>query len=289
MDWRVKVHSPGLGYTGLLTPLHQTGGVIFPYTPTVQVTYAAQYDATPLTHSNYKVHMYSSSSVEAIQVTGDFTAHDSDEAAYLLAVIHFFKTATKMYYGESSTPPLGTPPPLCYLTGFGKYQFENFTLNLPTDCDYIAVDNVSTGPSSDALPGTSNASSGLLGGITGSINSTVSGATSGLPAGLASIVNKAASSAVGSVTSTVSKVINNTTKTVNSIVNVIKGPVASGLTAGGNAATPSFNSSSPATTMVPTKMQITFQAIPIISRAKVSNEFSIEKYKTGSLLGKGFW
>lgn len=223
MDWRVKVDSPILGYGGILAPLGSTGGVIFPYTPQIQVTYAAQYDATPLTHSNYKVHMYSASSVENIMVTGDFTAQDGSEAAYLLAVIHFFKSVTKMYYGAGGSAPLGTPPPLCYLSGLGEYQFNkspmavtNFMLNLPSDVDYIPV----------------------------------SGASS----------NTSASSGIGG-----------------------------GLGAGGSPSPPAFASESGGSTMVPTKMQIAFSAIPIISRMKVSNEFSLDAYKTGSLLGSGFW
>ena len=184
-DWRLIVDSPGLGYGGVLSPLGSTGGVLFPYTPQIQVSYTAQYDPGSLVHSNYKVHMYVASSVENIQVTGDFTAQDSDEAAYLMAVIHFFKSATKMFYGGS-----GAPPPLCFMTGMGTYQFNrspiavtSFNLNLPSDVDYID---------------------------------------------------------------------------------------------GGGS-------------MVPTKMQIAFSAIPIISRKKVSNEFNLQAYASGALIGAGFW
>ena len=58
--------------------------------------------------------------------------------------MHFFKAATKMFYGGSSTPKPGTPPPLCYLSGFGTYQYNkhpvaiiNFSYTLPNDVDYI--------------------------------------------------------------------------------------------------------------------------------------------------------
>lgn len=143
-DWRLKISCPALGYGGILAPLAATGGVIFPYTPQIQVTYAAQYDNTPLTHSNYKVHMYSSSSVENVQVTGDFTAQDGGEAAYMLAVIHFFRSTTKMFYGNDALR--GTPPPLCFISGIGEYHFNNhplavtsFSMSLPSDVDYIQI------------------------------------------------------------------------------------------------------------------------------------------------------
>lgn len=150
-DWRVRLSlAPGSTYLynstspGILGPLHKTRGVIFPYTPQIQVQYAASYEPTQIVHSNYKVQQYTGSSVDSVTVTGDFTAQDVFEAQYLLAVIHFFRTVTKMWYGQDTSPIAGTPPPLCYLTGLGGYQFNNhplavtsFTYNLPNDCDYI--------------------------------------------------------------------------------------------------------------------------------------------------------
>lgn len=129
---------------GILSPLAKTDGVIFPYTPQVQVTYTAAYSSNDLTHSNYKIHNYKGSSVDSVQVSGDFTAQDSVEANYLLAVIHFFRSATKMFYGQDNYPARGVPPPLVYLSGFGQYQFDNhpalitsFNYVMPTDVDYI--------------------------------------------------------------------------------------------------------------------------------------------------------
>jgi hypothetical protein len=153
-DWRVRIGlAPGANYlyavgdrskAGILAPLIDTKGVIFPYTPNITVSYAAGYDASELVHSNYKVYQYKGSSVDNITITGDFTAQDTNEANYLLAVIHFFRSVTKMFYGQDENPKNGIPPPLCYLSGFGAYQFDNhpmaitnFTYNTPTDVDYI--------------------------------------------------------------------------------------------------------------------------------------------------------
>jgi len=151
VDWRVRLSlAPGANYLykaakpGILSPLSETNGVIFPYTPTINVTYAAQYDPTDLTHSNYKIFQYKNSSVDSITIACEFTAQDTTEANYLLAVIHFFRSVTKMFYGQDSNPKNGTPPPLCYLTGLGQFQFNdhplvinNFSYNLPNDVDYI--------------------------------------------------------------------------------------------------------------------------------------------------------
>ena len=152
LDWRVKLSLAAksnylyraTGNAGILAPLLATGGIVFPYTPSIQVTYAAHYDTTEITHSNYKIFQYKSSSVDSINITCDFTAQDTYEANYLLAVIHFLRSVTKMFYGNDNLPTNGTPPPLCYLTGMGEYQFNNhplaigsFTMNLPNDVDYI--------------------------------------------------------------------------------------------------------------------------------------------------------
>ena len=150
-DWRVRLSlAPSAGYLykaqnpGILAPLQKTDGVIFPYLPQIQVTYAAHYDPSELTHSNYKIFQYKNSSVDQVSITCDFTAQDTEEANYMLAVIHFFRSVTKMFYGQDQIPKPGTPPPLCYLSGMGDFQFDrhplaisSFNYSLPNDVDYI--------------------------------------------------------------------------------------------------------------------------------------------------------
>ena len=150
-DWRFRISlAPGATYLykdsspGILKPLMATNGVIFPYSPQINLAYTASYNATDLVHTNYKVYNYKSSSVENINITGDFTVQDSAEANYVLAVIHFFRSVTKMFYGQDQNPARGVPPPLCYLTGFGQYQFDmhpvaitSFTYTFPNDVDYV--------------------------------------------------------------------------------------------------------------------------------------------------------
>lgn len=150
-DWRFRMSlAPSANYMykamnpGILTPLKATNGVIFPYSPQISVSYTANYSNYDLTHSNFKIHTYKNSSVENVTITGDFTAQDTTEANYLLAVMHFFKSVTKMFYGQDQNPQRGIPPPLLYLSGFGQYQFDmhpvvvtSYTHTFPTDVDYI--------------------------------------------------------------------------------------------------------------------------------------------------------
>ena len=148
-DWRVTLRlAPGATYlyndsqAGLLQPLKVTNGVIFPYTPAISTAYKANYSSYDLTHSNYRGYFYQNSYVDAINMTATFTAQSTSDAAYVLAVIHFFRSVTKMFYGQDAKR--GSPPPLVFLSGLGDYQFNNhpcliadFTYSLPEDVDYI--------------------------------------------------------------------------------------------------------------------------------------------------------
>jgi hypothetical protein len=149
-DWRVKLRlAPGSDYLynanepGILQPLKVTDGVVFPYTPSITTQYVAQYTPTDLTHSNYRGYFYQSSHVGEIQLNAAFTAQDSNEAAYILAVIQFFRSVTKMFYGQQDAFR-GSPPPLVFLQGLGEFQFnlapcvvQTFNYTLPADVDYI--------------------------------------------------------------------------------------------------------------------------------------------------------
>jgi hypothetical protein len=148
-DWRVRLSlAAGANYLynasspGILEPLARTGGVIFPYMPKIDMAYKANYSNYDLTHSNYRGYFYQNSYTDAVNLTATFTAQDTSEANYLLAVIHFFRSVTKMFYGQDAQR--GAPPPMVYLTGLGEYQFaahpcvvNSFQYSLPNDVDYI--------------------------------------------------------------------------------------------------------------------------------------------------------
>jgi hypothetical protein len=176
-DWRVRLSlAPDSEYLynakpdpGILKPLLETDGVIFPYTPSISVNYAANYEQTNIVHSNYKIFQYSGSGVDAVSLSCNFTAQDTYEANYLLAVIHFFRSMTKMFYGQDSNPKNGTPPPLCYMFGMGGYQFaahplaiQGFSYTLPDDVDYIKTTSAS--PAGTPKPSKYTASDNRLAG-----------------------------------------------------------------------------------------------------------------------------
>ena len=148
-DWRVRLSlAPQSNYLynatnpGILQPLQVTNGIIFPYTPAIDTTYRASYQTYDLTHSNYRGYFYQNSYVDAISLKCTFTAQNTADANYLLAVITFLKSVTKMFYGQDAQR--GAPPPLVFLSGLGDYQFNGqpalvsqFQYNLPDNVDYI--------------------------------------------------------------------------------------------------------------------------------------------------------
>lgn len=153
-DWRVRIslsESSSLFYKseqpGVMMALRDTNGVIFPYTPTINMTHTARYAEQKLTHANYASYFYEGSEVSAIQISGDFSVQTVEEGKYLLAAISFFRSCTKMFFGNQDSQALaGSPPPMVFLNGFGKYYFPNvpcvvtsFSHNMPADVDYLEV------------------------------------------------------------------------------------------------------------------------------------------------------
>jgi hypothetical protein len=174
-DWRLRISladSADYFYTGpdkgIMAPLFKgnqgTNGVIFPYTPQVQLQYTARYANQKLTHSNYDAFFYEGSEVAAINITGDFTVQNLKEGQYLLAALYFFRASTKMWFGKGNEKRVGNPPPMVFLNGYGTHYFPNvpcvvttFSHTMPQDCDYLEIPSVSGGGST-RLPTTSQVS-----------------------------------------------------------------------------------------------------------------------------------
>ena len=264
-DWRVRIRlAPNSTYLynatmpGILAPLKASDGVIFPYTPTISTTYSANYDVTDLTHSNYKGQFYKNSSVGEVAVNGIFTAQDTQEAEYMLAVIHFFRSVTKMFYGQDAER--GTPPPLVYLFGLGQYQFNNhpcvvksFNYSLPNDVDYIRTQPNNYGVNllnrrTPAISAPSNDLAGTIARIGNAVDK------------LGNLLTKGALPKFGSAT-------------------------AAGTP--GVAQQAVYNTSN--ATYVPTKIDIQLTLMPIQTRDQVSQQFSLKGFANGDLLRGGFW
>lgn len=134
----------GQPVNNLMKPLYSTNGVIFPYTPVITATLQADYSQYAPVHANQDFHTYQRTPSAQYNIAGTFTAQNDEEARYALAVIHFFRTITKMDFGKNGT---GLAPPVLMLNGYGKYMFNNlpiiinnYTVELMSDIDYVKVD-----------------------------------------------------------------------------------------------------------------------------------------------------
>ena len=147
-DWRVKLSIPTIEpfkSSALLAPLRHTGGLVFPYTPSIIVSHSANYNAIAPTHTNYPYYAYQNSQVDQLVITGDFFVQNGLEAQYWVAALHYLRSMSKMFFGgEADT--IGAPPPIAKLNGYGDHIFNNvpvivtqFTTDLPQDVDYIAT------------------------------------------------------------------------------------------------------------------------------------------------------
>lgn len=149
-DWRVRLDTNWkLFNSALFKRLEDTGGVVWPYLPSVTVSTKANYTQIDPTHSNYPFYAYKNSQVDEIQITGDFSAETENDAAYWIAATTFFKTATKMFFGNSTNA--GNPPVICRLNGYGASVFDSvpviiksFSVDLKDDINYIRCNTFGT-------------------------------------------------------------------------------------------------------------------------------------------------
>lgn len=134
------------GSNGLLQPLRQTNGMVWPYQPSITWVQPVTYSSMELIHTNQDIMAYVATPTPKFNVVGDFSVQNQQEGVYALAAIHFLRTVTKMHFG-STDPNAGTPPPVLLFDAYGQYMFNqlpvivtNFSIGLPPDVDYVPVD-----------------------------------------------------------------------------------------------------------------------------------------------------
>lgn len=139
--------------SGLINPLRNTNGLVWPYQPTVTYSQDVSYTNIDLVHTNQEMYAYTRTNAVKLTVDGQFSVQNQTEGVYAVACIHFLQTVVKMYFGQTDTNA-GTPPPILLFDAYGDYMFNqlpvivtNFSVSLPNDVDYFPVDvlNLSTG------------------------------------------------------------------------------------------------------------------------------------------------
>lgn len=257
-DWRVQVSVPPIpafANSAVLAPL-KDGGAIFPYTPTLRLSSSAMYETIKPVHQNFGFHSFVNSQADAISIQAPFYCETAVEGAYWIAMVHFFRSMTKMFSGEDDLG--GNPPPIAYFNAYGEYVFKNvpvvvtsFTVDLGADSDYIAVD-----------PSAAENSTNAYGGSAASALNTATA--------FVSAVNPKAGASLA--------VANGIGQTVAGIAGSFRNQLAgaSGGTQGGK-------------TYVPTKSTMTVMLQPVYSRDS-ARSFSLDKFVNGDYIksGQGF-
>jgi hypothetical protein len=150
-DWRVRINCEWNTFNSpLFGVLKQTGGVVWPYMPNITVSTKAEYNTIPITHANYSQYSYKNSVVDDISISGEFSCETATDGAYWIAATTFFKTATKMFFGQGDLA--GNPPIICNLTGYGSHVFDkvpviikSFSVDFKDDVNYIKCDPFQNG------------------------------------------------------------------------------------------------------------------------------------------------
>lgn len=132
MRVRLKAQVPDLYGDGIMAILKETNGLLFPYTPSIQVSQDVNYTEMAMTHANTNYHNYTNTPNVTIGITGKFTVQNQREGRYALAALHFLRTMSKMYFGETDARAgkAGLPPPVLLLSGYGTYVFNNIRVIL---------------------------------------------------------------------------------------------------------------------------------------------------------------
>ena len=166
-DWRARLRPKNGGIEAfygkndpdgtnvfLMDPLRKMGGMVWQTTPQIFLAGTVDYNEHLGHGMNYPVYTYNNSRPPPLPVTAEFYANDMYEAQYLLAVMHFIRTCTKSYFGESSiqNQTFGTPPPVLVFEYMGEHGFNkvpvimrSYSIELPDSVDYIPVVSVMGG------------------------------------------------------------------------------------------------------------------------------------------------
>ena len=252
-DWRVRLSmAKWTSFRGspVLKPLKDAGGLIFPYTPKINISSTANYGTIPTIHTNYTFQNFRSSDPGTITITAPMYVSDAAEGLYWIAMVHYLRSLTKMFTGND--PKAGNPPPIIFLNGYGNYVFKNvpvvvksIVVNLENTCDYISVPVVGSAAGeieglADSIGGTASALGGLFGGSVAS----VAGAVGSIAGGIGQVAGLAGSLGFG-------------------------GSVSGG------------------TAHVPTKSSFSVTLQPIYSRNS-SRKFSLDRFVSGGYLNSPF-
>lgn len=129
-----------------LRPIVETGGLIFPFYPSISENISVKYNSHELTHTNEAFNVYRGTDNRRITISNAmWTADSFSNAQYALAVIHFMRSYSMMDFGKGRS---GRPPSPMWFSAYGNYIYdevpvllESASIEFPSnqDMDYVGV------------------------------------------------------------------------------------------------------------------------------------------------------
>ena len=122
-----------------------TGGVLFPFTPSMQEERSVEYAAASISGGNMDYMAYQRTPSVALTVTGKFSVQNQMEGEYAMAAIHFFRVVSKSYFGLKAGDMAGLPPPMLVFSAYGNLLYGSLKVIMrsstftPQDCDWVPV------------------------------------------------------------------------------------------------------------------------------------------------------
>lgn len=131
---------------GPLSPIIETGGLIFPFTPNISEGVSPNYESTTVSQTNESFLNFSGRENPKIGISDAKWVCDTYEhAVYAVAVMHFFRAFSMMDFGKGRS---GKPPSPMWFSAYGKYAYERIPVILrdaqwsfPNDVDYVGIPN----------------------------------------------------------------------------------------------------------------------------------------------------
>jgi len=132
-------------------PIIKTGGLVFPFTPTIGEGVSVKYNSMEMVHSNEAYNVYQAT--DNVQITLSNCTWVCDtfaNAVYTLAVLHFLRSYSFMDFGKARSAGAirGRPPSPMWFSAYGNYAYNQVPVlyqradwTFPEDQDYVGVPN----------------------------------------------------------------------------------------------------------------------------------------------------
>ncbi len=142
----------------VMAPLRTNRGIVFPYTPSIYISRAANYGSFDFKGANYPLYSFINSTPPMIPLIATFTSTSKEEARYTLAVLRFLNVMVQADFGEQAVKnqKFGAPPMLLQFSYLGPFGFDripciltDWNVMFSNTVDYVPVQHNTMGVSTD--------------------------------------------------------------------------------------------------------------------------------------------